>query len=84
MALKKISDAQADALLRQPQPKTRTKKKKERTHRVWFYELEQRMGECSNPDCVDPRDLMQVHVAEVEGVEMCRFCFIAGWKENHE
>jgi len=82
LALKKISHAKADALLKQPQPKTRKKKKIERTHRVWFHNLPQIMGQCSNPDCIDPRNLSQVHVAEVDGHLMCRFCFVAGWKDD--
>lgn len=37
---------------------------------------------CDNPNCPDPRPAQgkRTVVAEVEGVRMCRFCFLAGWR----
>jgi|SRR5215471_7595082 len=33
---------------------------------------------CENPNCVDPRQ-SGIMVSEVNGVFMCRYCFIDGW-----
>jgi hypothetical protein len=34
---------------------------------------------CSNPDCPDPRTSRTILVAEIDGIEMCRICFLNGY-----
>jgi hypothetical protein len=44
-----------------------------------FDEEKQEMVRCSNPDCQDPRKRGQL-VVDIDGVFMCRRCFLAGYK----
>jgi hypothetical protein len=50
-----------------------------RTYETWF-RLPTHFRECTNKDCIDPRDntLGKSMVAEVNGSEICRYCFLAG------
>jgi len=50
-----------------------------RKYEVWFA-LPSHFGPCSNPHCVDPRDNLvgKAMVAEVNGSDICRYCFLAG------
>jgi len=52
-----------------------------RTYEVWF-KLHAKFGNCSNPDCTDPRERTVVEgnamVCEVNGSPICRICFLAG------
>lgn len=70
-------------LERQPTKKPRKSKVIERTHRVWFYDIETNTGgTCSNPDCLDKRDKYPNTVMLWEhpsGLKMCRFCFLDGY-----
>ena len=57
-----------------------------RDHATWFKlahklfdEETQEMAECSNENCPDDRPRARAVVAEVDGVLMCRHCFLAGW-----
>jgi hypothetical protein len=39
---------------------------------------------CDNPDCVDPRvfqsyERKRQHVVNIDGRNLCRFCFLSGW-----
>lgn len=49
-----------------------------RTFEVWF-KLPSHFGDCSNPDCADPRDTKPGcnMVAGVNGSDLCRYCFLA-------
>jgi hypothetical protein len=58
-----------------------------RDHATWFKlahklfdEVTQEMPECSNPECPDDRPKARTVVAEVDGVLMCRYCFLSGWR----
>ena len=37
---------------------------------------------CSNPECVDPRSGRTILVAEVNGMAVCRYCFLDGYGHN--
>lgn len=82
--LEDISDDELAAVLRAPQAKPRKKKKVERTYRDWFYNTNQSIGECSDPECPDTRGYKQVMVAEVDGKVMCRFSFLAGYGKEDD
>lgn len=77
--MEEISSDLFEELLKQPEKKPKKKKKVERTYRVWFYEVPTHNGDCSNPDCIDPRGKSS-GVTQVwdhpTGVSMCRFCFL--------
>ena len=34
---------------------------------------------CSNESCLDPREGRTILVAEVNGLDMCRYCFLDGY-----
>lgn len=58
----------------------------QRDYETWFklahHMLDKDTGEhltCDNPNCIDPRPAAPV-VAEVNGQNMCRFCFLDGWQ----
>lgn len=59
--------------------KRKTFKFEPRTYDTWF-DLPTRFAECTNANCVDPRDnkLGKTMVAEVNSGEICRYCFLAG------
>lgn len=70
---------------------TRTRKSKSgpdtsvRDYQTWF-KLAQKMidddntlPECTNPNCPDKREYGAI-VATVNGHDMCRLCFLAGWQ----
>jgi hypothetical protein len=50
-----------------------------RNYETWFA-LPTHFRECTNPECKDPRDnkLGKAMVAEVNGKEICRYCFLEG------
>lgn len=51
-----------------------------RTYDTWF-KLETHYRECTNPHCIDPRKKEaneKTMVAEVNGSEICRYCFLEG------
>jgi hypothetical protein len=51
-----------------------------RTYDTWF-SLPTHFGKCSSgDDCIDPRDNMvgKTMVANVNGGDICRYCFLAG------
>ena len=50
-----------------------------RTYETWF-RLSTHFASCTNKDCIDPRDnkVGKTMVAEVNGGEICRYCFLAG------
>lgn len=52
-----------------------------RTYATWF-KLPTHFAECSNLECIDPRvdkeKSGKTMVAEVNGSEICRYCFLAG------
>lgn len=39
---------------------------------------------CSNPNCVDPRVGRTILVAEVNGMAVCRYCFLDGFASVNE
>jgi hypothetical protein len=47
-------------------------------HRILDKEAVDAIG-CSNEECVDPRVGRTILVAEVSGIFMCRYCFLAGY-----
>lgn len=81
-----LSPDEAKAILSSPQSSTRPKRVKldtsERTISVWF-RLVHHLGFCSNPNCRDTRPTLTVEgntmVSTVNGLEMCRICFIDGY-----
>jgi len=75
----KMEELSQDELMRAPQSKPRKSKVLERSYHNWFYQLNHTYAKCSNPDCIDPRGTDSAMVAEVNGKDMCRFCFLAGW-----
>ena len=50
-----------------------------RTYDTWF-KLPTKFSNCTNPKCVDPRDnaVGKTMVADVNGGEICRYCFLEG------
>lgn len=51
-----------------------------RTYENWF-RLPTRYAECTNSKCIDPRKKKpneKTMVAEVNGGEICRYCFLEG------
>jgi len=48
-------------------------------HQVLFDEELEQMAKCSNSNCTDSRGRAQL-VAEINGVLMCRRCFLDGYK----
>lgn len=50
-----------------------------RTYDTWFT-LPAHFGACTNPSCTDPRENMvgKTMVADVNGSDICRYCFLAG------
>ena len=80
--MKEISTDLFDELDSLPTPKPRKSKTIERDHRSWFYVVDTVNGDCSNPDCKDPRDkangvTMVWH--HPSGESVCRYCFLGGW-----
>jgi hypothetical protein len=74
-------------LERQPAKKSRKTKKLDRTHRTWFYDIATNRGDCTNPDCSDPRGKYPGTAMVWEhpsGEKMCRFCFLEGWLDTDE
>lgn len=74
-------------MLAAPAPTKRaggTRKKKEdiRTHKFWFT-YDTGLGFCSNESCTDVRetrtDMGNTYVTTVNGIVMCRRCFVAGY-----
>lgn len=62
-----------------------------RDHQTWFKlmhhffdEETQTMVACENPNCGDPREHKEAPqmCAKVNGVYMCRFCFLSGYQSN--
>lgn len=58
-----------------------------RNHETWFKlahklfdEETQEAAQCSNPECPDMRPKQRTVVAEIDGILMCRICFLAGWR----
>ena len=58
-----------------------------RDHKTWFLlahklfdEETRELAICSNPQCPDTRSKESAVIAEVDGILMCRICFLAGWK----
>jgi hypothetical protein len=74
-------------LLSQPDKAPRTKKLSDtRDNDTWFSLFHKIMGTCSNENCISiemqqPRGRNRV-TADVNGHEMCRFCFLYGWHHN--
>ena len=78
-------------LLSQPEKAPRTSKAKDvRDHDTWFTLVHNISGYCSNGECVaellgvvnqftNQRQGRNRVTAEVNGYEMCRFCFLDGW-----
>jgi hypothetical protein len=79
--MEEISIDELDAVMRAPQSKPRKPRIMERSYHNWFYSLNHSYSKCSNPDCIDPRGTDSAMVAEVNGEDMCRFCFLAGWNQ---
>lgn len=57
-----------------------------RTYETWFklhthvYDNAGEKLSCDNPNCLDPREDGKVKmIAEVDGVNMCRYCFLGGY-----
>lgn len=75
-------------LLKTPEPTTRRGRTKRdptepREYATWW-KLLQRISEdqCSNPNCLDPRernDRGRSILAEVKGEMICRYCFLDGY-----
>jgi len=85
-----LSDADIKRLLAKKEPAKTSKGKKidtsNREVEVWFQlhhklfdDEKEQMAKCSNDECEDPRARAQL-VAEINGVLMCRRCFLAGYK----
>ena len=78
-------------LLSQPEKAPRSNKPKDvRDHDTWFKLMHNISGYCSNEECVaellgvvnqfsGQRQGRNRITAEVNGHEMCRFCFLEGW-----
>lgn len=73
-------------LIDQPEraPRRAAKAKDTRDQDTWFKLEHNLMGTCSNPECISiqldrPQGRNRV-TAEVNGYEMCRFCFLYGWQ----
>jgi len=77
--MEELSPEAFDEIMRAPQSKPRKSKVLERSYHNWFYQLNHTYAKCSNSDCIDPRGTDSAMVAEVNGKDMCRFCFLAGW-----
>ena len=88
-----LTPEQIKLLLALPQRRGGGRKKsggidtKVRDHATWFKlahklfdEDTQEMAECSNTECPDDRPKSMAVVAEVDGVLMCRHCFLNGWR----
>lgn len=84
-----VDAATLSRVLAQGNTKTRQRKSKKidttiRTYKVWF-SLQHRFGECSNDNCTDPRpsrtgqEKDKAMIAEIEGSDMCRYCFLEGY-----
>lgn len=91
--MRSLSPQQVAHLLSLPEKKGRGGPRKkgpntdERTHAVWFMlahklfdEETRELAICSNPECPDTRSKESAVIAEVNGVLMCRICFLNGWK----
>jgi hypothetical protein len=57
-----------------------------RDHHTWFKLAHKILDKeevdtdgCSNPACADPRENRTILVAEVNEVNMCRYCFLEGY-----
>lgn len=78
-----LTPDEIEALLRQGKRRTGVRKAKqvERVIPVWWKLQLHLTLECSNPNCVDPRkgEFRGACTATVDGLEMCRYCFLAGY-----
>lgn len=84
-----LDPAQIASLLKQDDVQERAKrasriKRKKlstepRTYDTWFH-LPSHFGNCSNDDCIDPRPNLygKAMVADINGSDICRYCFLAG------
>lgn len=54
-------------------------------HKIFDAETGQANVKCANPNCQDPRPESKARVvALVNGVEMCRYCFLDGYMMSPE
>jgi hypothetical protein len=86
---KSLDPTQIASLLQQDDKEQQTKKAAQikrknfptepRTYDTWFA-LPTHFGACTNASCVDPRDnkLGKAMVADVNGGDICRYCFLEG------
>lgn len=85
MSGQELSNDEIKDLLTQTKRRTgvRKAKKVERTIAVWWKLYHHLSLQCSNPDCLDPRptEYHNAVTATVDGTEMCRYCFLAGYGE---
>lgn len=87
---KGLDPSQIASLLEQDNKKEQEKKNAQirrkvfpiepRTYDNWF-RLPTHYAECTNPDCIDPRKKKpneKTMVADVNGGDICRYCYLQG------
>lgn len=89
--MKNLTPEQVAHLLALPEKTGGPRKKgpdvSQRDHKTWFLlahklfdEETRELAVCSNADCPDTRSKDNAVIANVNGVLMCRICFLNGWK----
>ena len=91
--MKSLTPEQVAHLLALPQKTGRSGPRKsgpdvsQRDHKTWFLlahklfdEETRELAVCTNPECPDTRSKEHAVIADVNGVLMCRICFLDGWK----